>query len=123
MKQTLVLDYIPTDLNTYVNAERTNRFIGAKIKKEETERVYWSCKEQGLKLHTKPVQVSISWHVPTKRKDPDNTSFAIKFVLDGMVKAGVLENDGFKNITSISHAFLLSDTPRVEIVLDEDDII
>lgn len=36
-----------------------------------------------------------SWHVKGKY-DSDNIAFAKKFVLDGMVKAGILENDNPK---------------------------
>jgi len=34
-----------TDLNTYINAERSNRYAGAKIKREMTDYVAWIAKE------------------------------------------------------------------------------
>ena len=35
------------DLNTYIDAERTNCFISPKIKREETERCAWSARGKG----------------------------------------------------------------------------
>ena len=39
--------------------------------------------------------MTFRWHVKS-RHDSDNIAFAKKYVLDGMVKAGVLENDNPK---------------------------
>jgi len=118
-KQTLILDKIPTSLNKYINAERTNKFMGASIKKKETEYVYWMCKEQGLKPIKKKVQVDFYWYVVNKRKDPDNISFAKKFCMDGIVKAGVLKNDGMKEIEGFSDHFIHDTQEQVIIDLVE----
>lgn len=113
-----------TDLNTYINAERRNRFIGAKIKKEETERVHWRCKELGLKpITVYPLNVDICWYTKNQRKDPDNIAFAVKFLLDGLVSAGVLREDGAKEIYSIRHSFTVDEeNPRVEARLYDVDL-
>jgi hypothetical protein len=35
--------------NEYIEAIGHNRYEGGALKKQETERVYWACKEQRLK--------------------------------------------------------------------------
>ena len=72
------------------------------IKKAWTNRVH---KIASLELPPSPLKsVYISYHVieNTKKRDPDNFCFsAIKFINDGLVKAGVLENDGANNVTGL----------------------
>lgn len=111
------------DLNNYINAERGNRFAAAKIKKENTEIVYFACLEAfGLKpkQFKNPVYIYIDWYVPNKRKEKDNVAFAKKFILDGMVKAGVLRNDGFDDIDNFADNFYVdAKKPRVEVQIEE----
>lgn len=55
-----------------------------------------------------PVQVMFTWHVPPNRgkyPDPDNIAFGAKFVLDGLVDAGVLSNDTRLEIGELHHRF------------------
>lgn len=108
-------------LNLYINKERTNRFMAAKIKKEATELVAWQAKKYAGQVKEYPVSVICTWYVAPNRgkyPDPDNICFATKFVLDGLVHAGVLEDDTVKQIESISHEFVLGqESDRVEIQL------
>ena len=92
-----------TSLNEYINAERTNRFRAAKIKKEETERIYYECKEQKLQRIRGAKKAVFTWFSKNERKDFDNIEFAQKFIWDGLVMAGVLLSDTQK------------DTPKVRI--------
>lgn len=118
MKQTLIINDTLTDLNTYINAERRNKFMAAKIKKEETERVYWLCRKQGLKPFTKPVAVKITW-IDNSRKDPDNICYSKKYLLDGMVMAGVLKNDGKRQIVSFFDTFTSGDHEQIIVEVEE----
>ena len=101
------------DLNTYINAERRNRFIGAKIKKENTEEVMWQTKNiKPIKNY--PVNIEIDWYVKDKKKDPDNVFFSVKFILDALVGNGILENDGQKQISKITNVIYTDKvTPRI----------
>lgn len=112
----LSLDYIPTDLNTYINAERKNKFIAAKIKKEETDRIYFYCLEQSIKPIIKPVYINFEYYTINLKKDPDNLSFCKKFILDGLVKANVLKNDGRKQILGFNDRFFLSDKNKLNVI-------
>ena len=83
-----------TDLNKYINAERTNRFKASKIKKEETERVFFAIKALNLSAYKgNPTEITFTWFVKDKKKDADNIAFAKKFILDGMVAARIIPSD------------------------------
>lgn len=92
--------YLPqlTSLNKYINAERTNRFAAAKIKQNETELVHWKCIEQKAPKLKKLQSLEFIWKTKDRRQDKDNICFSKKFILDGMVKAGVIQNDTYDNL-------------------------
>ena len=84
-----------------------------KIKQEHTERVAWIIKRK-IKKPLPKVDIEIEWVCKDKRKDKDNISAGIKFILDGMVQAGVIKNDGWSEIGNISHTFSVDkDNPRI----------
>lgn len=115
---TLTIEGELTDLNTYVRAERTNRFISAKIKRDETERVAREAQAAKLPPVSRyPVRVGFTWYTHDLRKDVDNVAFAKKFILDGLVLAGVLEGDGRKYVAGFAGEKFLVDRerPRVEV--------
>lgn len=80
-------------LNEHDSANRTNKFGGAALKKQMTDMVAWQLR--GKPKVAEPCVITFRWRINSKA-DPDNIRFAAKYVLDGMVKAGVLENDNQK---------------------------
>ena len=116
--QELIIDKALCTLNEYTNANRSNRYIGAKIKKNETHYCEICCVNQLKPVLSYPIDISIEWY-QNGRKDPDNVSFGIKFILDGMVKAGIIENDGQKQIRNISHSFVKSKVDKVIVKIKE----
>ena len=107
-----------TDLNSYINAERRNLHIAAKIKRDETARVSSECMASGIfnKRLKVPVFLKITWYCKNKRKDRDNICFAKKFICDGLVLARVIPNDGWNDIVGFSDTFEIEKKhPRVEV--------
>lgn len=116
--QTIMILYLPplTSLNKYINAERTNRFMAAKIKKQETELVAWECRRQKAPRLTKIKSLLFIWKTKDRRQDKDNISFSKKFVLDGMVLAGVIPNDTYNTLPNkIEDKYEIGE-PGVEVV-------
>ena len=80
-------------LNDYIRAERANRYKAAAVKKSETARVRAAALEQRAPRFDRPVTVRTTFYEPDMRRDADNVGFARKFVLDGLVAAGVIKDD------------------------------
>ena len=80
-------------LNEHDNLNRVNRFAGAALKSKMTQLV--AAQMMGKPAVTEPCYVTFHWRY-SGRHDFDNIRFACKYVLDGMVKAGVLPNDNQK---------------------------
>lgn len=106
-------------MNQIINANRYSRFSGGDQKRVWTTRMSIVLKEQMKddKLDDGPYWFNFVWYRKTKRTDPDNISGAgMKFIFDGMQKAKIMDNDGWKQVAGFEHHFKIDkDNPRVEI--------
>jgi hypothetical protein len=98
---------LPT-LNQYVEVERGNRYAAAKLKRD-TEIIIRSFINPRRKVPEwkYPVTMSYVWFLRNRRKDPSNVAYAKKFIEDALVRAGVLEGDGFKHICGFEDQFII----------------
>lgn len=106
-------------MNELYGATLTSRYAGGSIKKKETRRCAEAC--LGLNKIDYPIKLTISWFEPNSRRDIDNVAAGIKFILDGLVQAGKLSNDGRKQVQAISHEFPspCPKNPRVVVWIQE----
>lgn len=120
MKQTFEVPGKLPSLNDYVNACRTNPYKGAKVKKDAKQRVMWAAKAARVRPMKAPVTVSFEWVEPDMRRDKDNISSAKKYVLDGLVALGIIENDNWKWIKgSLADTYKVNKAnPRVIVTLE-----
>lgn len=108
-------------LNEYSTLERRNRYQAATMKKQAEHTVIAEAKRQlrGLKI-TKPVTMHYLWIERNRRRDLDNIAFAKKFIQDALVKAGILANDGWSEISHFTDDFAVdAKRPRIEVVIRE----
>lgn len=101
-------------LNQVVAASKTHYGAYAKMKKTHTQKVMASVK--GLPYIQEKADIECTWYRKNRRSDPDNVASGIKFILDGFVESGLLDNDGWKQIGTLVHKFEIDkDNPRVEV--------
>jgi len=106
-------------LNEYTNANRGNRFQGAKLKKSAESEVIWSIKRDLPNVHIKvPVFVDFRWIEANKKRDLDNIASAKKFIFDGMVKAELIPNDNWQWVRGFEDHFEVGE-PRVIVTIRE----
>lgn len=103
----LMLNMPFVSLNEYINAERSNKQYAAKIKKQQTTSVYYLTRNQKFKLEPRKYDIIFTWIKPDNLKDHDNISYAKKFILDGIVKAGVLPSDNPNYIGNFRDIFVI----------------
>lgn len=106
------IDFRFTELNKYISAERGNKFAAATIKEEETEvaRLAFLYEKRAQAL---PLFLTFHWHCVDMRRNPDNIAFAKKFIIDGMVAAGYIENDGWKQVAELRDTFHVDESDYV----------
>ena len=99
--------------NEIIEAAKRNPHEYARMKETCTAMVAWLAKK--LPSYEK-VALVITWYEPDHRRDPDNIMAGQKFILDGLVQAGVLPGDSQKYIQGICHRFRVDrKNPRVEV--------
>ena len=113
----IVLDGEFTTLNEYILAERGHYRKAAEIKKFETQRVRLeTIGVLPVPLEYYPLVVTFHWYRKNQKSDPDNVSFAKKFILDGLQVAGIIKGDGWKEIAEFYDYFYAPSTnPHVTI--------
>lgn len=103
-------------LNEYTRANRGNRYGGNKAKQDAEAHVMWFLPKERVTEY--PVIVSIDWYEKDERRDPDNVMFAVKFILDALVKTGILLGDRRKHIAGIRHEVYTDPRrPRIEVAI------
>jgi hypothetical protein len=93
----------------------------AEVKGQWATRVWAHVMEQKIPLHAFPEGAHISFLIVEvdMRRDPDNFSTGTaKLVLDGLVRAGVLETDGWKGVRSLSFDWAVG-KPCVQVTLSD----
>lgn len=111
-------DSLP-NLNQTLAKALANRYTYGKTKKKIDANIAWEIKVQlpGVRI-TSRMSVVIHWYVKDRRKDPDNVYSAVKYILDGAQKSGIISGDGFKNVADILNQVEVDkQRPRAEIYL------
>lgn len=104
-------------MNKMIKASKAHFAAYSTMKKEFTELVAWSVCNLPKKGR---VFLDITWYCKNRMRDPDNIAAAVKFIFDGLVTGGVIENDGWSQNGGWSNSFKVDkQNPRVEIIIKE----
>lgn len=113
-------------LNEYLKAERSfskKHSCGNDMKQSNQFLICNAIRTQLKRLKIKDtVHIAYTFYEPNKKRDLDNVSaVAHKFIQDSLVRCGVLENDGWANITGFSDRFFIDrSNPRIEVLITEE---
>ena len=115
---------IPTTLvglNEYINACRTNKFLGSKMKKDQQLICFLGMRRLPKHIR-KQVDIEFVWVEKNKKRDKDNIAFAKKFILDALQDLGVIGNDGWNEVGNLSDKYQVDrNDPHVDVYLKEVD--
>lgn len=131
MQYKLIIPGTLPNLNDYLKAERQTFRAGGKFTtrgnemKQNSQMLIISYIRKQLKgVHiTKPVRLNYLFVEGSQKRDLDNIcAFGHKVIQDSLVKAGILDNDGWKNIKGFTDDFDVDKKdPRIEVVIVEVD--
>ena len=101
------------NLNQIIAASKKHWAVYAKLKRTYSWLVVVAAKNHAP-VRNYPVSIHFDWYCKNRRVDPDNIAAAKKMILDGLVKAGILEDDGWAQINELSDKFFVDNkNPRV----------
>ena len=119
----IIIPRLPS-LNEHIgNAKRTAFVSGRKVRyrKDAIKADYTFLCAHAFKIQGKGIKIDSAyfhfvWFEPNKKKDPDNVVFAKKYIFDGMIKSGLINNDGWRNIAGFHDSWRIdANKPRVEV--------
>ncbi|MBQ1292440.1 MAG: hypothetical protein IIY21_00245 [Clostridiales bacterium] len=106
-------------LNDYIRACRTNKFEGARMKREiENDIGFFIAK---LPKFEHPITIDFLWIEENGKRDFDNIAAGKKFILDAMVKMGKLKDDNRKCVTAFRDNFAYDKEAKVILTIREVD--
>ena len=122
MKATFTIEGRLPGLNDFYNEANKHRCRANAMKSKAEEDIGWCIrkyKDFKNKHFTKPVKIHYEWYEPNKKRDLDNiSSFGRKCIQDALVRNGILENDGWKNIVGFTDTFYIDkEKPRIVVTI------
>ena len=117
VKVTCVIQMKLPSLNEYIRAERTNRYMGANMKRSTQDGIAWFIRK--LPKFEKPVFIHFHWVEKTSKRDLDNIAFAKKFILDALVENGKLKDDSQKYVKGFTDTFEKGKEYQAVVVIEE----
>lgn len=120
MSYTYTINDIPPSNNKFMG--RGTQKTQSQVYQAEKRKWAWMILEAvGRDKPKEPIElaaVTLCYHFPDKRRrDPDN--YSGKFILDGLVNAGVIKDDSFSNINLKLLGKYDKENPRTEIIIEE----
>lgn len=115
---------IPGRLDGYndtIDANRKSGVVGDRHKKKNQKIVEDAIEASRLRPipDGTAVNVHFMWHEPNNRRDHDNITAAKKFILDALVKKGILKNDSPRYVHDFTDTFYIDrKNPRIEVDLE-----
>ena len=115
MTKTYIIPEIPLSDNCFKGRENVWQY--RKEKKRWEELIFFYCRPKPRRPIEKSI-VTITYFFRDKRRhDPDN--YSGKFILDGLVKAGILMDDSFFHIDLRLKGDYDKENPRTEVKVEE----
>lgn len=111
-------------LNELIDKGRTNRYVGARVKKRLTNKLAWIFKAQAKgKRYQEHVNIAIHCYEGSYRRDDDNVlSGACKVILDALQVAEIIPNDSPKYVHLKPERFQSEDKSYYTVVeIEEED--
>ena len=125
MTQTFVIEGPLPGMNEIIAACNRNRYKYGKMKNNITDDLAWQFVDQNLVPMKRSVHVTIRWTEPVKvnkryNRDLDNIQAGVKFLMDALVKANVLQDDSREYVNGYTHFFPEpKGKGKIEVILSE----
>lgn len=122
MNQAFTIPFRLPGLNE-VNAEnRKNPYAGAKLKSQTDAQLMRVIRLAKVQPVQHPCIVHMTFEEPNRRRDADNVESAKKFILDALVKSGVLRGDSPRYVVgSPSFTRYVHGGAAVQVTIIEDE--
>lgn len=111
--------------NEQINADRGNYYVGNRLKQTTQDKIFWTIRSQSRgKSFKNHVVVYVEFYEPWNghhRRDDDNIIHGCKYILDTLVKMGIIKDDGPKYVKLLSerHVNCSEKDIHIEVTIEE----
>lgn len=120
IQQSFRIPFRLPSLNELIAANRKNPHAGAKLKRDTDMQIGWVIANEHIAPVVGPCIVLMVFHEPNRRRDVDNVESARKFVLDALVKSGVLAGDSPRYVVGAPSFTVYGDAAYVDVRIISD---
>ena len=119
MRQAFTIPGRLPGINELIASNRHGWHAGNRLKESHEWEVRAAIVAAGITPIRSRVRIQYTYFEPNRRRDMDNIAgFAHKVVQDALVRTGVLEDDGWRNIAGFTDTFEVDpENPRIEVAL------
>lgn len=105
--------------NDVLNKTKTHWSNYSTHKKKITEEVAKLMSDEKIVIGKEylPLHITFNWIVKDRRRDLDNISFNKKAIIDGMVDAKALSNDGLNEVSSHTDTFEIKEEAEEGVIV------
>lgn len=104
-------------LNEVIEANRKNKYSGAKLKREIQDGIDMVIMASNLSPVDYPVVIELAWQEPNNKRDVDNIQSSKKFILDALVEMKILPNDTRRWVTQV-HDTVITDKEHPGVMVE-----
>lgn len=115
MIQKFLIPFRLPGLNEVIAANRRNPHAGANLKRETDQAILFCIQRANLRPVSGPVAVQMVFTERNRRRDVDNVESAKKFILDALVKSGVLPGDSPRYVRAVPSYTQYGDADGVDV--------
>jgi Holliday junction resolvase RusA-like endonuclease len=114
----IIIEDLPPTMNDMIADARSSRYKSSSVKKHWTDRIAEVVR--GNTPYTGKVWIEWCWYVKNFSRDADNIAASSKYIMDGIVEAGVIVDDNLRIIQSpVIHYYYPSDTDYFMLTIDD----
>ena len=118
--QTVFICPLPPTLNEQIRLARAHWSKSAACKQDWTDKVMYLAKIQKTPRFPGKVWIAFLWEVKSFARDSDNIAAAAKFIMDGLVNAGILTKDSLMVVQSpVVHNYARGKTDKVMMTISD----
>lgn len=122
MRHTFTVPGRLAGMNEITEANRRNRYIGAKQKRENQDRVCAAILASNAPKLEKPVSGAVLIVRNNRRSDRDNISAgAVKVILDALQQTGVITRDNWANCLKFPCKCVFGQTEKVVVTITDEE--
>ena len=121
MTQSFFIPFTLPGLNEQLAGVRRAKWSRYNEEKQKIQRdIMVLIKKAKLKAVVLPVELSFTWREPHKRRDLGNIRTGEKYISDALVAAGIISNDGWKQVRGFHDEFVVNpEAPGVYVTIKE----